>query len=204
MKLHRPSYATIAATLALILSMAGGALAAGHYLITSTKQISPKVLRKLHGSRGPSGPRGAAGSQGPAGPPGPAGPQGPPGADGATLGLNDFKDGPINLPATNGENTLATLPNVPAGSYIITAKMTLETGKTGAAFPCFLRAGVDFDETDADLADGDADLAFTLSHTFASPSNVTLGCQNGTNTGTAFKDAKISAVQVQKLVRTSQ
>lgn len=41
------SYANVAATLALVLSMSGGALAASHYLINSTKQINPKVLKTL-------------------------------------------------------------------------------------------------------------------------------------------------------------
>jgi hypothetical protein len=44
------SYANVTATLALIFSMGSGALAANHYLITSTKQIKPSVLRTLHGA----------------------------------------------------------------------------------------------------------------------------------------------------------
>ena len=64
------TYANIAATLALVLAMGGGALAAQHYLISSTKQISPKVLKKLRGATGKTGPQGlpgAAGKEGPAG-----------------------------------------------------------------------------------------------------------------------------------------
>jgi hypothetical protein len=41
------SYANVTATLALVFAMSGGALAAKHYLLTSTKQISPKVLKQL-------------------------------------------------------------------------------------------------------------------------------------------------------------
>jgi hypothetical protein len=41
------TYANVAATLALVFSMSGGALAAKHYLIDSTKQINPKVLKSL-------------------------------------------------------------------------------------------------------------------------------------------------------------
>jgi hypothetical protein len=67
------TYANVAATLALVFSMSGGALAANHYLITSTKQISPKVVKALKGktgkagAAGPQGPQGAAGAQGPQG-----------------------------------------------------------------------------------------------------------------------------------------
>jgi len=81
---------TVIATLALILAMTGGAYAAGKYLITSTKQIKPSVLKQLTGKAGkagPAGPAGAAGAAGagtagPAGPQGPAGPGGPGGAKG--------------------------------------------------------------------------------------------------------------------------
>ena len=53
--------ATILAGLALLVSLAGTGLAAHRYLITSTSQISPKVLGALHGN---SGPRGLQGVQG--------------------------------------------------------------------------------------------------------------------------------------------
>jgi hypothetical protein len=76
----RVTYANVAVTLALVFAMSGGAFAAGKFLITSTKQISPKVLKSLQGKAGPAG---ASGAQGPAGPVGPAGPQGLAGASGA-------------------------------------------------------------------------------------------------------------------------
>jgi hypothetical protein len=82
------SYANVTATIALVLSMSGGALAASHYLITSTKQISPKVLTALkgkagpRGALGPTGATGAAGGQGPAGTKGETGPQGTKGETG--------------------------------------------------------------------------------------------------------------------------
>jgi hypothetical protein len=41
------TYANVTATLALVFAMSGGALAAKHYLLSSTKQISPKVLEGL-------------------------------------------------------------------------------------------------------------------------------------------------------------
>jgi hypothetical protein len=77
---RRFSYANVAATLALVLSMSGGALAASHYLITSTKQIKPSVLKAL---KGKAGPKGAAGLQGPPGLQGVQGVPGNPGAPGA-------------------------------------------------------------------------------------------------------------------------
>jgi hypothetical protein len=79
---RRLTFANVVLTLALVFAMTGGAFAAGKFLITSTKQISPKVLKSLHGKAGKAGPVGAAGAQGPAGPAGPAGPQGPAGGKG--------------------------------------------------------------------------------------------------------------------------
>jgi hypothetical protein len=107
------TYANVAMTLALVFAMTGGAYAANHFLITSTKQISPKVLKALkgangkNGAAGPAGPAGAgtpgpAGPQGPAGPAGGAGPAGTPGKDGAP-----GKDGKEGSPWTAG----GTLPS---------------------------------------------------------------------------------------------
>lgn len=66
------------AWLALFVALAGTSLAASHYIITSTHQIKPSVLRQLKGRVGKQGP------PGPIGPLGPAGPQGTP-ADEAKL-----------------------------------------------------------------------------------------------------------------------
>jgi Collagen triple helix repeat (20 copies) len=108
---RRLTYANVLMTFALVFAMSGGAYAAKHYLITSTKQISPKVLKALQGKSGPAGKngtngangapgeKGAQGSQGSAGPAGtgkegpvgPAGPQGPTGQTGFTETLPSKK-----------------------------------------------------------------------------------------------------------------
>ncbi len=87
------TYANIALTLALVFAMSGGAYAAGKYLITSTKQINPKVLKALKGNAG------ARGVQGPGGPAGPKGETGPAGAPG--------KEGPAGKDGVNGEGVSA-------------------------------------------------------------------------------------------------
>jgi hypothetical protein len=79
---HHLSYANVVATVALTLSMSGAAWAAGTYLITSTSQISPKVLKKLKGHKGAAGAAGPEGLQGPTGAAGPAGAQGVQGTTG--------------------------------------------------------------------------------------------------------------------------
>jgi hypothetical protein len=74
---RKPAPATVIAVVALFLAAGGTALGAHHFLITSTHQIKPTVLRHLHGARGATGPAGPVGAQGPAGPTGPTGPPGP-------------------------------------------------------------------------------------------------------------------------------
>lgn len=90
---RRFTYMNVVMTLALLFAMSGGAYAAGKYLITSTKQISPKVLKALQGKAGKAG---AVGPAGPAGPSGPAGPIGSGGAKGET--------GAAGANGTNGVN----------------------------------------------------------------------------------------------------
>ena len=87
---RRFSYANVIATSALVFAMSGGALAAKQYLISSTKQISPKVLRELRGRTG------ATGSEGPAGPEGREGKEGP-GAAPATLSSGRTESGTYSV-----------------------------------------------------------------------------------------------------------
>jgi hypothetical protein len=75
----RLSYANVTATVALFFALSGGALAASHYLITSTRQIKPSVLSALKGAVGKAGPAGAPGAAGANG----VGTPGAPGAAGA-------------------------------------------------------------------------------------------------------------------------
>ncbi|HWY17232.1 MAG TPA: hypothetical protein VNY27_00830 [Solirubrobacteraceae bacterium] len=90
------TYTNIIVTLALVFAMSGGAYAAGHYLITSTKQISPKVLKALKGANGKAGAAGLAGPAGAQGTQGAPGPQGAAGAKG--------ENGANGSAGTNGES----------------------------------------------------------------------------------------------------
>jgi hypothetical protein len=126
---RRLSYANVAATLALVFSMSGGALAASHYLINATKQINPKVLKKLKGATGHTG------KEGPPGPSGKEGAVGPGGAPGPSAGFSAFKE---SLGTLAAEQTLGSL-TVPAGSYVVSAKVWLwNTGSERAAIRCVL------------------------------------------------------------------
>ena len=85
------TYANVVVTLALVFAMSGGAYAASRVLITSSKQISPSVLKSLkgknglNGAPGANGKEGAAGQPGEEGPAGEKGPIGPKGKDGVSV-----------------------------------------------------------------------------------------------------------------------
>jgi hypothetical protein len=89
-------------TALLVLSLGGTGYAAKRYIITSTKQISPKVVKKLKGKAGRQGPRGAQGAQGLQGVQGLQGAQGRPGTARASAqvatGINPFYDANQGFP----------------------------------------------------------------------------------------------------------
>jgi hypothetical protein len=114
------SYANVVATLALIFAMSGGALAASHYLIKSTSQISPKVLKKLKGNTGPAGPRGKEGAPGKEGASGQNGGEGKQGPQGPSNGYEASKEATGVLGSTQ---TVVGSLAVPAGSYEVSAKL---------------------------------------------------------------------------------
>jgi hypothetical protein len=101
---RRLTYANVTATLALFFALSGGALAASHYLVNSTKQINPRVLRALRGHDGASGASGAMGAQGKEGPRGAEGPAGERGAEGKEgLTGKEGKEGREGLKGERGE-----------------------------------------------------------------------------------------------------
>jgi hypothetical protein len=121
---RRLSYANVTATLALVFAMSGGALAANHYLINSTKQINPKVLKKLKGSRGPTGAAGAPGATGPSGKNGTNGSAGANGKNGetgpagTTLAFADFaSNGTIQETTANKNLSAENVEKVATGVY---------------------------------------------------------------------------------------
>jgi hypothetical protein len=124
---------TVIATLALVFAMTGGAYAAKHYLITSTKQISPKVLKALKGKAGANGAQGLTGATGPAGPAGTAGAAGAKGETGAAGGQGaEGKEGKAGTNGKNGFNGKEGEKGVEGSPWTAGGKLPSEKTETGA------------------------------------------------------------------------
>lgn len=128
---NRLKFANVVAMLALVFAMTGGAVAAKHYIVSSLKQIDPKVLKELEGKQGRPGAPGPAGAAGPAGPAGPQGPQGGPGPKG-----DKGEPGTNGTNGTNGANgesvTVKTLAKGQGGCVEGGSEFSNKTGKSTA------------------------------------------------------------------------
>lgn len=125
------------AWLALFVALTGTSIAATHYVITSTKQIKPSVLKALHGARGREGAAGKTGLRGETGEKGERGPQG-----------GEGKQGPKGETGTSGENgTAIAYAHIAANGSIGEAKgftgATVENppGKEGEGVYCISGLG---------------------------------------------------------------
>ena len=120
---RRHRYANVTATLALLIALSGTAIAASRYIITSTNQIKPSVLKKLkgaagaaglagtdgrNGTNGTNGSNGANGANGATGPAGSTGPAGP----GFT---RTVIVSPVGTATQNGTALIAAMNNLTAG-----------------------------------------------------------------------------------------
>jgi hypothetical protein len=193
------------ATLALFFAMSGGALAAKHYLINSTKQISPRVLKALKGNAGPVGRPGPPGASGALGKEGAAGKEG---QRGPSNGYQAFKDAVGALNPSEEEEQIGSLP-VPAGSYLATAKLwVLNSGAERAPAFCKLvndengdgdTSGVTVEPKGATGFFGRAMVTLEAASTLPSAGHWVVRC-DAIGKGVTASNLKIHAIQVANLV----
>jgi hypothetical protein len=122
MHFRKPSPTAALALTALFFALGGTALAARHYLITSTSQIKPSVLKALHGVTGRQGPTGPQGTPGAQGAPGVQGPPGP-----TSLSTIIEVVGPKNsVPAKKVASSRA---DCPSGTHIVSGGDNMFAGE---------------------------------------------------------------------------
>jgi hypothetical protein len=199
---RRLNYANVTATLALFFAMSGGALAAKHYLINSTRQINPKVLTALKGKPGPTGATGATGAPGAPGKEGTAGKEGKEGKEGATgkegKEGKEGARGPSDVWQAGDGSASSTQPlsvSVPAGSYLVQAKTVVSAG-AGESI-CILAGGSASDNAKGSTeASGITEMTLTNVETtvLSTPGTIKLECTGGA--GQLFRYAKLTATQV--------
>lgn len=210
MKVRRDWTARALALVALAVAIGGGTAFAGvHYIITSTKQIKPSVLKALR-KAGPAGPQGA---QGPKGDTGSAGTNGTNGKDGAVAAYYaSTGTSPVSL--TNAASKTVLTKTIPAGSYVINADVSAFgqqlSGSAGVALSCTLQWGggnqfkswvSPWNTNDDSTADGT--ISWAQAGTVSSATTVTISCTDysgsagamDSNSATISASADISAVQ---------
>lgn len=111
-------------TPAATLDVNGGVAIAGNTVINSSGQWVG-ATSGLQGPAGPTGPAGPQGLAGPIGPAGPAGPQGPAGSQGPAGISTLFTTGTASAYTTDSSWILLGTLNLPAGLYLISAKLTI-------------------------------------------------------------------------------
>jgi hypothetical protein len=167
---------------------------------TSCRRSERKIswnTQGVPGSAGAKGKNGANGRNGTNGKDGTNGKEGPSGKDGASAGLVSFSDSPFELPLTR--HAVATLSNVPPGSYVVTAKTLLnDTNSTeGVTVHCYMLGDEAATEMSAKGGYGSVSLLGIL----VSPltSSITLECNDFGTSGIEVSFARIVAIQVQTL-----
>jgi hypothetical protein len=196
------------ALVAIAVGIGGGTAFAAtkHYLITSTKQIKPSVLKSLK-KAGPRGAKGATGSQGVQGNPGNNGNNGINGVDGAVAG---YFASATNVSMGTQPSVTVLTKTLPAGSYVLSAAVQVQankpnTGTTdGSTVRCNLTwaggASQQASYSSLWVADDDnytfGSVSFATAGKLTSQGTVTISCTNNSGTAGAQDNGTNAAVSL--------
>jgi Collagen triple helix repeat (20 copies) len=183
-------------------------------MLAQGKRCKPRERSITWGKRGAAGSSGDAGQKGPAGPVGPvgldgvfgvAGPAGSPGSQGSAgttgatgpVGPSTSREAVNNGPVTitgidaGSANSIATLSGLPAGDYLVTARVQLNTSGTSAAsVSCRASLGGKTALAVADIGSNansvdHLPIVITFNGTLGSAGNANVQCWHDTLTGGA-------------------
>jgi hypothetical protein len=154
------------------------------------------------GAQGAPGAKGDPGPQGDPGPKGDLGPKGDTGDPGPSEAYSGFKDAVGQIP--NSEATVATLPILRPGNYVIFAKAWLSGLSASATALCSLHAGGDFDQSRTGLSgplfNTAGSVALNVVHHFDAAGTADLRCSSNGSVYGNF--VKITAIRVGDLSNT--
>jgi hypothetical protein len=209
---RRIGSAHVLALLALFVALGGGAYAAMKLPKNSvgTRQLkrgavtppklSPAAVKALKGDRGPAGAKGAKGATGPKGAKGDAGPVGPAGPS------DVYAAGASSGPIGGSFGQVASV-SVPAGEYLLGAKVTIGSTTEGAAATVLCQiakttsggTGITWDQaavTAPAVAGQFTSEALSLSgaEKFTSSQAVVLSCQTAFGSA-SYDDARVWAIK---------
>ena len=205
-RVRRPSPAMVIAIIALVFALAGTATAA-KFLITSSRQIKNGVIQTVDLSR--SARRALKGAKGPAGPIGATGAAGAAGAKGDTGGIgpsNVFEAVRSDFVAigSGADTGVATLSNLPAGDYLVIARLGMNTaGTTIARVVCTATLGSSSSQGIVQIGSdpngvGQAPVAIVFAGSLASTGSAHVGCHSESLAGGApfASDTHLEALKV--------
>jgi hypothetical protein len=197
--LKKPSPAMVVACLALFLASTGTSIAARHYLITSTKQIKPTVLKKLKGAKGSKGSKGSTGAIGATGATGPSDAWEARAAGYHTITSTSFDTVTVTVPAgsydISGTSNLLNwdATNVGGMQCILYHGASLAVDKSNYLDDVWVVAPVDVGGT---YGPGAATAAVHGSYTTTASTTISLNCSAYAGTNETSNNETLSAIEV--------
>jgi hypothetical protein len=193
-------YANVTATLALVIALGGTSYAAIKLPKNSVTSATVKDRSLMKKDFRPG--QLPAGKRGPAGPAGPAGTAGGDGGGGSGAAFFNRTDASENVVPGNADQTVQSL-NLPAGSWVVTAKFVADNDNPDAAatgtLTCTLTLGgavIDSLGPATDFDPGTASNTLTGAGTLGGPGTATVVCNTANSVGAGtYRARSITAVQ---------